>query len=380
MKLLFNAFGKKLFGVKYERLLRTLFIYLLVYEGLHIADFKVQLAPSILYLMITTFTAGVMWQALSSEDNAAYMQNMMMLPFQEREFIFSYVAALGVYTCLTKTAALLTVLLAVSTWNETEILAVFLCSIHAFLVTAAVFSLKKYWYVGGLWSAAVLGAILHFGQQRWFALIIIVNSILAILLLRYADGYIFYLPRHEKKRTLNRRKHQHSVWSYLFRYLFTHKNYLINTVIMYCVACALPLFCAQMEKRFAVPIGFAILSLNTPICILLSCDPALEQAVRFLPGQMKSFCLPYILFIFLCNMTADIIFLGSLQVQIGGVTVHMIATAIFFALLSAICSVFLEWFYPLRRWKIESDLWHHPRKYLVPAAMLLLAGFFGALA
>ena len=40
-------------------------------------------------------------------------------------------------------------------------------------------------------------------------------------------------------------------------------------------------------------------------------------------------------------------------------------------------SVLLEWFYPIRGWKIESDLWHHPRKYIVPAAMLLLAGVVG---
>jgi len=34
----------------------------------------------------------------------------------------------------------------------------------------------------------------------------------------------------------------------------------------------------------------------------------------------------------------------------------------------------LEWLYPIRGWKIESDLWHHPRKYVVPVIMLLLAG------
>jgi len=48
--------------------------------------------------------------------------------------------------------------------------------------------------------------------------------------------------------------------------------------------------------------------------------------------------------------------------------------AVFFALQSAVLSVMLEWFYPIRDWKIESDLWHHPRKYMVPAVMLLLAG------
>ena len=53
---------------------------------------------------------------------------------------------------------------------------------------------------------------------------------------------------------------------------------------------------------------------------------------------------------------------------------HAIAA---FALLSAVGSVLLEWYCPIRGWKIESDLWHHPRKYIVPAAMLLLAGLVG---
>lgn len=43
-----------------------------------------------------------------------------------------------------------------------------------------------------------------------------------------------------------------------------------------------------------------------------------------------------------------------------------------FALQRAILSVGLEWLRPLRGWKTESELWHHPRKYLVPLVMLLL--------
>lgn len=64
--------------------------------------------------------------------------------------------------------------------------------------------------------------------------------------------------------------------------------------------------------------------------------------------------------------------------QNHGVTAMTILTAVFFALQSAVLSVLLEWFYPIRNWKIESDLWHHPRKYVVPAIMLLAAGVVGA--
>ena len=216
-------------------------------------------------------------------------------------------------------------------------------------------------------------AILLLGSRTWFYLLMLVNGLFAVLILWRADGYVFYQKESKKSHAVRQRKRA-SLWRYFFRYLSCHKNYLLNTAVMWCVAFVLPYFLREMAGLSVLPVGFAILSLNTPICILLSCDPDLEQAVRFLPGQKRRFCIPYCLFIFLCNMAADVIFLCSWQIQNGSVTAHMIAGAVFFALQSAVLYVLLEWFYPIRGWKIESDLWHHPRKYVVPVVMLLLAG------
>jgi len=332
----FKAVAKKLFGVKYERLTRTLFICLIVFWGLHIADFQVQISPAILYLMSGTFSAGIMWQTLSSEDNRENMKNAFMLPFEGRSLVSSYVAALGAYTLLTKTAGLLAVLWAVSAWSWAEILGSILCSLTAVLAVSCIYPMR----------------------------------------LGRTDAYAFYV-RTESDRRLKKVYRRYSVWRYLFRYLMAHKNYLVNTAVMWGVACVLPVLFGQMESQFVLPVGFAILSLNTPLCILLSCDPALEQAVRFLPGQKKAFCIPYCLFIFGCNLIADAIFLCSWQIQLGGVTGLAEFTAALFALLSAGGSVLLEWYCPIRGWKIESDLWHHPRKYVVPVIMLLLAGAAG---
>lgn len=378
MKMTFNIFAKKLFGTKYERLARTLFLYLIVFYGLRMAEFRVYIAPFPFYLTVSVFTAGVMWQALSSKDNAANMQNLFMLPFENRELVLSYTAALGVYMLWTKTAALLAVLLAVSILDFTLILGSVLCAVHAVLMSAAVYSLRKHRYAGGLWAAAVIAVIRIWGNQPQFILALAANGIVAVVLLRNADGYAFYMREGEQSRAVGTHT-RHSVQRYLFRYLKYHRSYLLNIVMMWCAACVLPLFFKQMGSLSAAPVGFAILSLNTPVCILLSCDPALEQAVRFLPGQKKAFCIPYCLFVFSCNMTADVIFLCSLQLQNGGVTVRLIAAAVFFAMQSALLSVLLEWFYPIRGWAIESDLWRHPRKYIVPAIMLLLAGAVGTL-
>ena len=373
MKMTGKAFAKKLFGARYERLPRTLLMDVIIFWGLYIAGFQVQIAASVRILMINAFTAGVMWQALSSGDNAVELKHMLMLPQQPKEFVFSYVAALGAYTLLTKTGLLLAVLLAVSAWKPIEMTGMAISMLHGVLMAAAAYSLRKYWYAGGLWAAAIVSAILFLGNRSWFGLLLLANSIVSILILWKAEVYAFYQCESEKSHAIKQRK-RGSLWRYFFRYLSCHRNYLVNTAAMWCVALVMPYFLREMAGLSVVPVGFAILSLNTPVCILLSCDRDLEQAVRFLPGQKGCFCVPYCLFIFSCNMAADMIFLLSWQIQNGGVTVLMIAGAVFFALQSAVLSVLLEWFYPIRGWKIESDLWHHPRKYVVPVVMLLLAG------
>ena len=282
-------------------------------------------------------------------------------------------AVLGGYTVLTKTGLLLAVLLAVSAWKPIELAGMAISMLHAVLMAAAAYSQRKYWYAGGLWGVAIMSAILFLGSRSWFGLLLLANSLVSILILWKAEVYAFYQGESEKSHIIKKRK-RGSLWRYFFRYLSCHRNYLVNTAVMWCVAIVMPFFLREMAGLFVVPVGFAILSLNTPICILLSCDRDLEQAVRFLPGQKQRFCIPYCLFIFSCNMAADAIFLCSWQIQNGGITVLMIAGAVFFALQSAVLSVLLEWFYPIRGWKIESDLWHHPRKYVVPVVMLLLAG------
>ena len=373
MKMTGKAFAKKLFGAKYERLSRTLLMDVIIFWGLYIAGFQVQVAASVRILMISAFTAGVMWQALSSRDNAVELKHMLMLPQHGRGFVFSYIAALGAYTVLTKTGLLLAVLLAVSAWKPIEMIGMAISMLHAVLMAAAIYSLRKYWYAGGLWATAIVSAILFLRSELLLDLLLLVNGFVAILILWKAEVYAFYPCESEKGHTIRQRK-KASLWRYFFRYLSCHRNYLVNTAVMWCVAIVMPYFLREMAGLSVVPVGFAILSLNTPICILLSCDRDLEQAVRFLPGQKQRFCIPYCLFIFSCNMAADAIFLCSWQIQNGGVTVLMIAGAVFFALQSAVLSVLLEWFYPIRGWKIESDLWHHPRKYAVLVVMLLLAG------
>lgn len=342
---IYKVFAKELFGVRYEKLIRPLFIFLIVFWGLYLSGFRVQISPFVLYLMVGTFTAGVMWQALSSESIVTNMKNMYMLPFRERDLTFAYVSALGCHTLFTKTAGLMAVVLGAASLSGLEITGCIFCGVNAVLMTALVY----------LW------------KRKLFAI------------MAGEDAYSFYPGR--RSDFCGRRvkgSGRFLVWHYLLRYLITHKNYLVNTIAMWGIACLLPAFLGGIGDLSVIPVGFAVLSLNTPICILLSVDPGMERAIRSLPGQKKAFCVPYCLFIFLCHMIAEMIFLCSWNIIVGrlrtGGMIMAILLSVFFALMSSAASVLLEWFYPVRDWKIESDLWHHPRKYIVPIAMLLLAG------
>lgn len=392
MRMMTEIFARKLFGVKCEHLKKVLLIDIIVFWGLRTAGYRIAVSPFIIYFMVSAFSSGVMWRALRSEDNAANLKNLFMLPFEERTFVFSYVSVMGGYTLLTKTAGLLAVLLAVSAWSEAAVrfrlVYAAVCAVNAVLVTACVYAWRRR-FLGILWGGVLTAAIFLLWNQAVFFPVMAASCLLAAGLLSGTSAYAFYHQENTNK-CLAKSSGQPSVLRYLLRYLMSHKNYMMNTMVMWGIACVLPVFFRQIysqealqdfartQGQFVLPVGFAILSVNTPIGILLSCDLALERAVRFLPGQGKRFCIPYTLFIFLCNMTADLIFLGSSWFWLGGVPAAALMEAVLFALFAAAGSVLLEWFFPIRNWKIENDLWHHPRKYVVPAATLLLAGLAAA--
>ena len=120
----------------------------------------------------------------------------------------------------------------------------------------------------------------------------IVNIVLAAMLLQHADEYCFYHPEGEVNTPAVKGHGHYSVWRYFFRYFQSHKNYLANTAVMWCAALVLPLFFKGPESLTAVPIGFAILSLNTPVCILLSADTIMMVPSVTCQVRRKPFAYP----------------------------------------------------------------------------------------
>ena len=349
MKNTIKALSKQFLGAKYESARKSLLAAVILFIAVYAAEFRVEIAPFILYLTSTFFTAGIMWQLLTGRRHMEAMLGMFMLPFDNRSFVFSYVLVLGAHTLITKTLLIWALFFAVASWSVWEIFVAIICGCMACVVTAAGYRMCR----KGL-----------------------VSMIAAVLYLAFADAYDFYSAGVAKK-AIRHTGRTGNVFTYLMRYLMANKTYLINTAGLCGIACFLPLLFGEFQGLNMFPIGLVILCLNTPICTLLSCDPDLEQAIRMLPGQTGRFCRKYCLFIFAVNSIVASIYLCSWQMVSGGLDFVHVGTLLIFALQSAILSVILEWKHPIRGWKTESDLWHHPRKYLVPLIMLLVAAFVG---
>lgn len=374
-RLMFKAFSGKFLGTHYERAGKSLMVCLIVYWGLDGSGLRLPVAPFILYLIASVHTTAVMWRVLSSQEHAEYLKNMRMLPFENHDFVLTWVCALGIYTFIMQTGLLLSVLWATASFNGMEMLKSIFCAIHAVPVTALVYSRRSRPYAALLWAAISFTCIFLLQNPVFFFPVTAANILVALIFLIHTDADAFF-PQNRKIRSARKALRCCPTVQYLIRYLVFHPGYLINLLFLWGIACILPLFFRRMGETLFFPVGFAILSLNTPLGILLSCDPDLEQAVRFLPEQGKRFCLPYGFFVALCNLIADTVFLCSWRILNGPVPLWASGAAALFSFLSAAGTVALEWFCPIRNWKTESDLWHHPRKYAVPIVLLLAAGVF----
>lgn len=336
MRRTIRAISKQLLGARYEHVMRSAFVCLVLFFSLEAAEMKVEIHPYIFYLSAFVFSTGVMLQALHSSRIGSGVMGQFMLPFHQYEFTIAYVLAFTEYTIFTKTSIVLSLFFALKQWKALQ-------AVLAILFACA---------------GCIFGALGYsiYTQHHWEPM----------------NAYAFYRIEGADKLE-NHRNRSGNLLVYMFRYLFMNKNYIVNSVGLCIIAAFLPMLLGRLQDMNLMLLGDALLCMNTPIAILLSCDGDLLQAIQMLPRQRGRLLGQYSAFIFLIQFGISIIYTVSWQLQYGTEAVEYLIAAILFPAQSAILSVYLEMRHPIRDWQLETDLWHHPRKYIVPGIMLLLA-------
>lgn len=369
-----KAISKQMFGAKYESIGKSLIMCGILFFAIYTTEIKIMVAPFILYFTSTVFTICIMLQVLYGKHQVEMMQGLFTLPFENRNIVYSYVLALGSHTLITKTLLVWTLFFAVSEWRFIDVVVAIICGCNACLVSTTFYLLckKRKLVLAIVWVVCILWVILCIRHAMMVMMTSLISIVGSIVYLSFADFYDF-LKCISVKKIVRHTVERGNIIIYLVRYLLENKSYLLNTVALCVVSAFMPLLLGNFEGLEMLPLGFALLSLNTPICTLLSCDPDLEKSIRTLPKQVRQFCINYCLFIGGVNLLISCVYLGSWQLIYGGIEKSDFWMAILFALQSAFLSVFLEWVFPIHNWKNESDLWHHPRKYVVPFSMLLIS-------
>ena len=150
--------------------------------------------------------------------------------------------------------------------------------------------------------------------------------------------------------------------------LATVRTTQVNTLMM--LAVALVVTYTMAGRGLTIPLPMAFVVVNTPLNAYFSRYLSTRTVVLAAPGSRRVL-VAYARDLTLLYMASSCL-VGALIVWLGGGSAETVAAGVLASLAGATTAVLLEVYRPLTSWKSERDVMRHPRKYLPPAAALLV--------
>ena len=233
--------------------------------------------------------------------------------------------------------------------------------------------------IGGGLGAGALGLILWAGERaglRWVAGGALTVGTLLWWLSPAASALLFAacsLAVTACSRDLRSRRRQVGTVgggrrSLVLGELATVRTTQVNTLMM--LAVALVVTYTMAGRGLTIPLPMAFVVVNTPLNAYFSRYLSTRTVVLAAPGSRR------VLVAYARDLTllytASNCVVGALIVWLGGGIAGTVAAGVLASLAGATTAVLLEVYRPLTSWKSERDVMRHPRKYLPPAAALLV--------
>lgn len=370
---MFEVLGRKLLGEKGKSAIRSVIVAYAVYLGLSNLDYKVNVSLRVLLFTNLFFSGTIIFQVLSSKDNSSYLKGFFALPF-EGNCNASYAAVIGAYTLLTKTIQVYALILAFSNVKLLQIAIVLVQFVYICLAAMVAFAfLKDRIYISALLLILSVASCFVLPEHAVVIAVYGVASAVMFLILRSLDPYRFLVQ--EKKIKVAKRSEASNflVTKYILRYMLSNKSYVISGLFMIAFGCFFAKTLEEIGAQNGCVIAMTMVAMNTPLAIVVSSNRVLKKKLDMMPDSLKGFFAPYAGFLFGYNMLGYCLFLGVMYML--GMEIHLLTLicAVAFALQGAILVAVIEYRWTLVNWKVETDLLHHPRKYIVPLILMVEA-------
>lgn len=368
---MYKLLSKKLLGEGYRNAYTGLVIAVVLGAALSGLGSKLKLAQSVLVLTVVMFSGAIIFGVLSSKDNARCLKGLFAMPCDEKRTLWEYAAAVGLYTLLTKTSLLAGLMYALVEIEPMQIVFFLLSFLLALFGSMTAFGcMKKAPLLGVLIMAAAFPVAFFLPKGVVGAVILAVLDVIFAAALAFIPLSCFRVSDNAKLKV--RRSHSNPkfvVLTYIVRYLLENKNYIVGSVGILAFSCFFAHNAETMGLRMGCGLGMALISASTPMAIIVSSNRGLKQKLDMLPDKTRSFFLPYSAVVFCFFMICYAIFLAVCAVIGVPIDIRAFITAPLFAAQSALFASLMENKFTITKWSTEQDLWHNPRKYILPVLL-----------
>ncbi len=371
---MFKLLSRKLLGEKCKSGLKSLFISAVIgYSMSSIGSIKI--SGRVLVLTVIFFTGTLVIQTLSSKENARLLRGLFAMPCNEKRTLWEYAAAVGAYVIMTKLSLVAALFAAFSKVTPLRVGLFLLGALYAVFGGMAAFGhFRKRPYISALFVAAGIAMAFLLPEGAAGALILAAADLAAAAVMNFIPLDNFRVRETSAKRTVVHKSGSGMlIPRYVLRYLTENKNYIVSSVITVAFSVFLALNSQKMGLFMGCGMGMALISVNSPMAVIVSSNRGLDRKLNALPSKTRRFFLPYGAALFCFYLISFAVYLAAFCIAGGHAGIRGFITAPVFAAESAAFVAMLENRFTIRNWKTEPDLWHNPRKYILPVLLMLEA-------
>lgn len=370
---MFKLLSRKLLGKNFSNIYKTVIIAAVIGFGLSSMDIKIQLAQSVLILTSIMYSGTVVLRTLSSKDNVRTIKGIFAMPYDNKKTLWEYTAVVGIYTIFTKTTLLISLLFALTKFTILYCVLFLLGTIYAVIGGMCAFACLRRTPLVSVLFAVVGASMAFFLPKGYIAAVVLATADIAAAIILSAQPFeSFYVKENTFIKPKARKgKPKMIIPKYIVRYFLTNKNFIVSIMMSLVFSCFLAKMFDSQNIEFGFGAALAMISTNTPLATIVSSNRSLKKKLDVIPNKTVGFFVPYSIMSFIIYAVSYALFIIAYAILGGTLEFKWIITAVLFSVQCAVFVSILENKYTLTKWNTEPDLWHHPRKYIIPGVLLL---------